>query len=414
MKFFRKHQKKLIAALALLLALLMILPAITMIMGSAGAVTQAEIDKLKKDAAALDEKKEELNKQLEKLAGEINGELSKKMVVEQEIMVVEGQINNTEALISQYEVLIKHEEANLAQAQNDEATHYDEFCRRVRAMEEEGTTTYWHIIFNAASFTDLLDKAMMISEVVEYDNAVMDSLEQARIDVETAKAALESAKEEQVSAKLALSAQRAELSAKEATIEGLLAEMEKKQDVYEDQIHELDEQAAEMDKEIAKKQKELEKQLEANKVKIDAGSGYLWPLKNCFVITSFFGTRTDPFTGKPGNHGGTDIRANGGTPIMAARGGVIMTSEYHNSYGNYVVVYHGNGESTLYAHMSKRNAKVGATVKQGDVIGYVGTTGRSNGNHLHFEVRINNVRVDALNYYKNVTFYNKKGQAFKP
>lgn len=410
MKFFMKHQKKILAVLAILLAALMLLPTISMIFTSAGAVTQKDINNLKNEAASLERERRNLNSQLSALKGDLNNAYNRKKLVEQEINVVNDQIANTENLIAQYDQLIAQEEVNLANAKDAEATHFENFCQRVRVMEEQGTVSYWQILFNAASFTDLLDRAMMISETVEYDNAVMASLEQARIDVETAKANLEAARVEQVDAKTALDAQKVELSTKETEIKGLLRTLEAEKDEYESEIHALDRQIEAMDAEIAKKQKELEAQIAASQIQINYGSGYIWPLDGCYVITSLFGPRYHPITGKYGNHGGTDVRASYGTKIKAARGGVVMTSEYHWSYGNYVIVVHDNGTSTLYAHMSKRAVKAGQTVTQGQVVGYVGSTGSSTGNHLHYELRVTQAdgsvkRVDAIQKYKEMTFY---------
>lgn len=422
MKFFMKHQKKILAALALILALLMLLPTVSMIFTSADALTQADINKLKNEAAALEQKKQSLSSQLSALKGDLNSAYNRKKLVEQEINVVNDQITNSENLIVQYDQLIAQEEVNLANAQQAEATHFENFCQRVRIMEEQGTVTYWQILFHAADFTDLLDRAMMISETVEYDNAVMASLEQARIDVETTKATLETARAEQVAAKSILDAQKVELAGKESEIKELLRTLEAEKDEYEDDLHELDRQIEAMDAEIAKKQKELEKQIAASKIQINYGSGYIWPLDGNYVITSLFGPRNHPITGKYSNHGGTDVRANYGVKIKAARGGVVMTSEYHWSYGNYVVVVHDNGTSTLYAHMSKRAVKAGQTVTQGQVLGYVGSTGSSTGNHLHYELRVTQAdgsvkRVDALNYYKSMDFWltaNGKLYPYKP
>ncbi len=405
MKFFRKHQKKIIAGMALLLALLMLLPAVTMILSSAGAVTQKEIDALKEDAAALAQTKKNLNDQLTALEGEINSALSQKMVVEQEINVVEEQIATTEALIAKYDEQIAQEEVNLAEAQEREAQHYDEACQRVRIMEEQGTVTYWEILFSAADFTDLLDRAMMINETVEYDNALMDALEQARIDVENAKAALESARAEQVDAKTTLDAQKAELDDKVATIKALIAELEAKQDQYESEIEDLDSQIEAMDDQITAKEEEYERQIAAGQIQFNTGSGYIWPLDGCYVLTSLYGNRIHPITGKPNYHLGIDIRASYGTPIKAARGGVVTTSAYNSSYGNYVVVSHGNGDSTRYAHMSSRAAQEGQTVSQGQILGYVGSTGNSTGNHLHFEVFISGSRTDPINQYPSLKLW---------
>ncbi len=407
MKFFRKHQKKIVAALALFLALLILLPMISMILGStaSAAVTQADIDKLKDSAATLAEDKKKLNSQLASLENQIDSALDRKLVVEQEIAVVEDQITNTEALIAMYDQLIEQEEANLAAAMEEEDKHFQAFCKRVRVMEEQGTATYWQVLFGAEDFTDLLDRALMISEVVEYDNAVTLALEQARVGVEEAKAALEVSQAEQVSAKEALEAQQAELVAKKADIETLLKELEANRSTYESKLEALEQAAAAMDKEIAAKQKELERQIAMSQIQVNYGSGYLWPLDGCYVITSFFGPRIHPKTGLPGNHGGTDVRASYGTKIKSARGGVVMTSTYNNSYGNYVVVLHDNGTSTLYAHMSKRAVKEGDTVTQGQVLGYVGSTGSSTGNHLHYEIRVNGTRVDAIDYYPGLNLW---------
>ncbi len=403
MKFFQKNQKKIIAILALVLALLMLLPAISMIFTSTGAVTQAEIDQLKNQAAGLAQSKNQLSKELRALKGQMNSAYSQKKIVEQEINLVNEQIETSTQLIEQYTQMIDQESENLILAQQREATHYDEFCRRVRAMEEEGSETYWHILFNSTDFTDMLDRATMVSEVVEYDNAVMVALRQARMEVERIKAELEVARTEQEETKAVLDAQMVELDTKESEIEDLLTEMEAKQDVYEGKIHELDSQLEAMDREIEKKQKEYESLIAQNP--INTGSGYIWPLDNYYTLSSLFGSRIHPITGKPNNHGGVDIPANYGTPIKSARGGVVITSAYHWSYGNYVVVSHGSGQSTLYAHMSKRAVSEGQTVAQGQVVGYVGSTGSSTGNHLHYEVRVNNQRVDAINYYPNVRFW---------
>lgn len=401
MKFFQKHQKRIVAIIALLLALLMILPAITMIFEGAGAVTQEEIDKLKEDAAQMEKDKEQLEEQLEELKEEIDSAFDQKLVVEQQILVVEQQIANTQALIDEYSKLIAQEEIKLGELMAEEAEKYDLFCRRVRAMEEEGTVSYWHILFNAASFSDLLDKAMMVSEIMEYDNAVMAALEEARIGVEEAKAALEETKDEQVAAREKLDAQNAELKDLLGTIETLLAEMQEKKEIYEEKINHLDEEFDDVEAEIKKKQEELRQQ----QIQMNTGSGYIWPLDGRYVLSSLTGGRIHPITGVPETHLGIDIPAYYGTPIKAARGGIVIVSTHHWSYGNYVVVDHGNGDSTLYAHMSSRSVKVGQTVKQGDVVGLVGSTGSSNGNHLHFEVKVGYVRQDPVNYYPKLTFW---------
>ena len=139
-------------------------------------------------------------------------------------------------------------------------------------------------------------------------------------------------------------------------------------------------------------------------------SGMIWPLSHDYLnLSSLYGSRIHPITGKPGNHGGIDIPAPSGTPIYAVKDGDVILTEYHKSWGNHVEVKHYDGTITNYAHMSKIGTTKGTQVKQGDVIGYVGTTGSSTGNHLHFEYWANGKYTqsfsddrDPCNYYKDL------------
>lgn len=131
------------------------------------------------------------------------------------------------------------------------------------------------------------------------------------------------------------------------------------------------------------------------------GTGmFAWPFEHDQYISSPFGTRVDPISGEIKTHGGTDIAAPLGTPILAAADGVVVTATWHNSYGYYVKIKHDDTYSTLYAHCSALHVSVGQTVKQGQVIADCGSTGYSTGPHCHFEVIQNGVRVNALLFYK--------------
>lgn len=135
------------------------------------------------------------------------------------------------------------------------------------------------------------------------------------------------------------------------------------------------------------------------------GTGiFQWPLPETGTITSYFGNRVNPITGEPDYHTGTDISVAAGTPILAAADGVVSiangTDSWGDSYGYYVKLDHGEGLETLYAHCSSICVTAGQEVAQGEVIAYVGSTGNSTGNHLHFEVRVDGTRVDALNYFE--------------
>ena len=128
-----------------------------------------------------------------------------------------------------------------------------------------------------------------------------------------------------------------------------------------------------------------------------------WPLPQTFTITSQFGYRQDPFTGEVSYHNGTDIAAPAGTPILAAASGTVTIANgidpWVGSYGYHIKIDHGGGLETLFAHCSAICVTAGQQVQQGEVIGYVGTTGNSTGNHLHFEAWVSGQRVDAMSFF---------------
>ena len=369
---------------------------------SSAKVTQSQIDSLKKDANALAAEKKELANQLKEIRADKSQAQSQKNLLEQQINVIQSEIDNINGQIGKYDELIgvKQEEVALTQARTDE--QYELFCKRVRAMEEEGETSYWSIILGSGSFAEMLDNFMMIEEIIEYDNSVMDALASLKQVLQTEQAELEDARREQEEAKAVQVAAQNELAERQAEVNSLIKDISSQEDKLEAAEAALKREAAAMDAEI----KKLERQYAAQIANVPSESGYLWPLPASYnTLSSLYGNRIHPITRKANKHTGIDVPAPSGTNIYAAKSGVVTTSTYNRSYGNYVVVSHSDGTSTLYAHMVKRNATVGKTVKQGAVIGYVGTTGSSTGNHLHYEVRVNGNRTDPINYYKDKTLY---------
>ena len=408
MKGFVRRNWKRAAVFVLILGLLApVAGQVTLV--PASAVTQSEINDLKDEAAALEQEKKELEQQLEAVAADKSEALSQKSILEEQIGVIQSEIDNLSSQIGKYEELIVQKTEELAQAEAKEAEQYDLFCQRVRVMEEEGEVSYWSILFGSKDFSDLLDNFMMVEEIIDYDNAVMNELIAIRQQIEQDKADLETAKAELESAKATQEAKRAELKTQESKVDALIDEISGQEDLLEAAHKKLESAAAAMDAEIARKEKELEAQLSASGNPIVSESGFQWPLSGYNTLSSLFGNRIHPITGKPNNHTGIDIPAPKGTNIRAAKSGVVLTSARHSSYGEYVVISHGNGETTLYAHMSKRLVSEGDRVSQGDVIGLVGTTGSSTGNHLHFEIRENGTRVDPVNYFKDMTLYVTSG-----
>lgn len=409
-KMDRKRLFSIIICVVLALALL--LPLLSTIIMSAGAVTQSElkdqISGLKGSAGEASAKKKELQEQLDAVQNDKAQAMKRKELLAQQLSAIDAELANTQSQIDTYTQLIAAEETALEEARNKETAAYDRFCQRARSMEESGDISYWSVLFSASDFSDLLDRLAMVDLIMEYDNSVVEALVSARQEVEVTLASLNESKAGLDEQKAQQEIQRSEQADKVAESEAVLSELKQSEANWEALVAAADAEEERIAKELAKKEKELEKLIAASQITFDPGTGYLYPLPASYTrISSLFGPRTHPITGKYHNHSGTDIPAPGGTEIKSVKGGVVVTSAYApSSYGEYVVVNHGNGITTLYAHMTRgsRKVKEGDIVSQGQVLGLVGTTGSSTGNHLHLELRKNGVRQDALTMFPNMSF----------
>ena len=361
----------------------------------ASAVTQAEIDAMREEADDLKSQQKEIQAKLDALEADQANAMERKTLLEQQINATQAEINTIAAQIAKYDELIAQKQEELSQAEAEEQAQYELFCERVRYMEEQGEVSYWSILFSSKDFADLLDNAMMVEEIMDYDNQVMDQLIALREQIEEDKAELESARQAQQAAKEEQEAAQANLKSQEAEVSALIDQLAAQEDQLEAEEAKLQAAANAADAEIAAAERELAAQIN----NVVSESGFMWPLPGYYNLSSLFAGRIHPITGKPQHHTGIDIPAPSGTDILAAKSGVVTTSTYNNSYGNYVVVSHSDGTSTLYAHMIQRGVSKGEVVSQGQTIGYVGTTGSSTGNHLHLEVRVNGSRVDPTQYF---------------
>ncbi len=419
----RSRQQRLIAFIACLLAVLLLLPMVVMVLeniplakGASVGSIQTQINSLKGKNKDLAAQRADLKNQLKSVQADKNEAVNKRKNLEQQINYLQEEIDNLTAQLEQYAALIAEKEGEVADNEAREAAQFALFQKQCRAMEKEGTVTYWSILFSADSFADLLDKVNTINAIADYNQSVCDQLQAAREALQQAKAELEEAQAETEATRAEQKEAQTELEGQKKEVQALITQIAADEQALKDEDAKLEKAAKAQDAEIARLDKELQRLIAearknaSNQYQFDPGSGYYWPLpKERVSITSFFGPRKHPITGKYHNHSGTDIGAYSGTEIYAAHGGIVLTSAYHSSYGNYVVLSRGDGITTLYAHMSKRAVKEGDIVSQGQVIGYVGSTGSSTAPHLHFEVRVNGERQDALKYYPNVKWVNNTG-----
>ena len=393
-----RHLRRGMRVLASLLCALML---VTAIPSPAGAVTQADIDALKSDAGGLAKQKKELKEKINALSDDISNNLKKKELLDSQISVLSSEISNVEAQISTYASLITQTEAELADAQQREEAQYELFCRRVRDMEERGTVSYWSVLFKATSFTDLLGRLDIVNEIMDADQKVIDDLQALQVEIGEKKVSLEEQKTQSEAAKTELLAKKTELNVQRERANKLVQQLRASKAEVQEDMDDLSAEEAAVQAQIVKLSKRLaEEQAAKGQASNTALGGYIWPV-NSRRITSTFGGRASPGGIGSTNHKGLDIGGVGyNSQVFAAKAGTVIVSQYSRGYGNYVVVSHGSGNTTLYAHMSSRKVSVGQYVKQGAVLGITGSTGNSTGPHLHFEITENGVRINPQKYLK--------------
>ncbi len=386
-----------------LLLLILVLCLALVEMPPAAAVTQADIDALKDDAKGLAQEKKDIQAQLDKLSADISNTLERKRLLDGQISLTEEEIANKEEEISKYEILITQTAAELADAEAREADQYELFCKRVRAMEEQGKVEYWSVLFRANSFSDLLGRLDVINEIMEYDQRVIDDLKTLQAVTAEKKSELEGQKNASEEAKVQLEEKKRDLDSRRDEANALVAKLRQQKQEQEDALDDLSDEEEEVQARIKELNRKLAEEEAARLAALGQSGptsnpgGYIWPT-NSHYITSTVGGRASPGGIGSTNHKGTDIgRVGYNSSIYAAKAGTVIISEYSKSYGNYVVVSHGSGNTTLYAHMSSRKVSVGQYVNQGDVLGITGSTGNSTGPHLHFEIKENNTIINPLN-----------------
>lgn len=369
---------------------------------------QEEMQNELKDTQSLLKKLEGLKGDTEEYISTLDTRLNE---LADNIYSMEQSVVAQKQSVEAQKVAIEETKLSIANAQAEIEVQYEAMKLRIQYMYENGEFSYMAMLFSAENMADMLNKAEYLGQITAYDREQLDKYKQAKAELDAKEIKLEqelTALEETLAE---LEATLAEIEAEEAATETLMAakktelaehihDIESTEQDIEDMESDLETQkaiVAELE-EIERKRKEQEALNALNKLTYDGGT-MTWPLPGYSTLSSYFGTRPNPF-GQPTQeyHSGIDIPAPKGTKIVAAYDGEVAWSYYSNSAGNWVGIDHGDGIYTVYMHMSKRLVSEGDKVKKGDVIGLVGTTGRSTGNHLHFGVRKNGQYVDPLDW----------------
>lgn len=400
--------KRFLSALCALVVMLGLLPFWGRA-ASSGEIRE-EISALQEEAQALAERQDALEAQLADTLEEIEDIVAQKNIIDQQIALLQEQIRNTWAQISAQNQLIADNQDALDAAKMQLEQLRAANKARIRAMEEGGSLNYWAVIFQAESFTDLLDRVNMIREIAEADRSRMEKLAEAARAVENAQLTLETEKKNLEQFREKLHADEMLLEEKRVQADALLRELISRGAEFEALLAEMEAQEQALLEEIAQKEEELDKAKYQEWLATyvppapETGgtgnaSGWCSPLVS-YTLTSPFGMRTHPITGEYKMHNGIDMAAPEGTPIYAAKGGQVSIAAYSASAGNYVQINHGDGYRSVYMHMTGYTVKPGQYVAQGQLIGYVGNTGASKGNHLHFGISLNGSYVNPVGYIR--------------
>ena len=420
-------QKKIIKsiyAIALVVAMMLSLTISILPTPASAATTQVEIDSLKSQRSELKSQQSSIQSTINSLKGQQNAQLELKQALDEKNAITQQQIVNTNEQIELHNKLIEQKTAEVDEAQKDADEQLEKYKVRVRAMEEAGRYNYFEVLFGANSISEFLSLIDDIGDIMQSDKDLENSYRESVKKLKAVKEEYEKAKAELEENRADLVALEAQQKADMAAADAALTALAQRISANSASLSNLSSEEAALQAQIEQKIKELNAQQQQQQQGGNNGGGnsgggnsgggggstvgtgnLVWP-SYCTYITSRQGPRTHPITGEYKNHGGTDIGASYGSAIYAADSGTVVASSdgWNGGWGNYVMIDHGNGMQTLYAHMSSRACSVGQSVSRGQTIGYVGSSGMSTGAHLHFEMYINGGRVDPQTYYPGVSF----------
>ncbi|MDP4109099.1 MAG: peptidoglycan DD-metalloendopeptidase family protein [Bacillota bacterium] len=352
----------------------------------------ASVGTLRGRLSEIKKKKDKIESQLKDIKSNKKSVNQKKESLDEQIDVAQEEIDATNELIDGLNGQISVKEKELAAEGVKEKAQYELFKKRVRAMYESGDTGYLSVLLSTDDFSSMLSRYEVVSQIMDHDKTLIKSIKDEIEKIGEAKASLESDKKENETLKSSIIQKQAALKQKSADSQKMMEELEKNEEEYKKSY-------AEYEKEEEKIEKQIEAEL-ANLGGTYVGGVFMWPAPGYTGISSYYGWRYHPILHVYKNHTGVDISAPYGAKVVAANAGTVVISGYNSAYGNYVVINHGGGKATLYAHFSKRLVSKGDTVKKGQAIGLVGATGYATGAHLHFEIRINGATVNPLSYFK--------------
>ncbi len=447
-----KNRKRLVSILAGIMAVMMLLTLILSLIPvparayESSSEIRAQINMLKQEKAAIAEQIKEVQEQYKQNEDEIADVVARKNVIDQEIGLLSTEIININEQIAAFNMLIADKQDELDNAEGRYQELNENTKDRIRAMEEDGSISYWEVLFKANSFSDLLDRMNMVEEIASSDQRRLRALGEAAENVEHAQEELEAEKADLQEVKDELDATQVELDEKRAQVDELIQELlakglelEELEELFEQQEQAFLEEIVQQEQAYnAAKHREYLEWLATSETTappttqpvgggstnnssgvtnngssgntdnsgnsgggtsgtVNVGSGWMMPVSYTHYMSPF-GNRDAPTAGASTYHQGVDLSAPKGTPIYASRGGQVTTATYGSAAGYYVKINHLDGYSSIYMHMTNYVVSAGQNVSQGQLIGYVGKSGVATGYHLHFGISYNGAYVNPSQF----------------
>lgn len=422
----RSSRTKIVRIISIVLAAVILLSLVStalivMVHAASSSEIKSKLADLRAKQAEIQKQSDELEKSIAENKDQTKTMVGQKAEIDQEMEMSRQKIENLNEQIQQLNLLIAEKQTELEASVAKEEALQKQYKARLRSMEETGSVSYWSILFRASSFSDLLDRVDMIREIAESDQLMLKQLSAATQAVETERADLEQQKLDLQQTEDDLAVEQAELETKRAKADTLITQMQAEYASLSDEFLAAEADEAAVREQIKKTETDYFNALAkeqaaaaaaaaaANKTSNSNNSsasssggassgGFAFPLAYSTGVTCAYGPRVHPINGNKSFHYGVDLAAGMNTEIYATKSGTVTGATYGEANGYYVTINHGDGYSSIYAHMTNYVVSVGDSVKQGQLIGYVGTTGWSTGPHLHFEILYNGSNVNPMNY----------------
>lgn len=384
-----KKRKLIISVAAIIVVLAFLLSLIASVFPTSAATLSQQLAEAQNQKKAAERQLSDVQAQKKTTRDDISALDSEISALKTKISAVQGEIDSTTALLA-----AKTEELNAAEEACDK--QFDSFKTRARIMYENGATTYIELLFSVGSFSEFFSGLEIIASILEYDTKVLNERKAAREQIAARKTEIEGILADQQTRKQTLDEMQSALNVKKQSQSMLLSQFSEREEKLKKQVAE---QIAEENRIQALINSAVSSQSSTAKSGTVTGTGTMqWPCPSTRRLTSYFSTRQHPIDGVTKMHNGIDIAGGMGVDIVAADSGTVLFAGNSSSYGKYIVISHGNGITTLYAHCSQLLVSAGASVTKGQTIAKVGSTGKSTGPHLHFEVSVNGTRRNPLDY----------------